>query len=298
VHVLITILTRGAINTSVSRYEVLSAATTPSLAIIALALIRRLSKLDFIIIILNLAISLLSVTRTLLAVVAIQIAVIFIVRPSIVANRSTIKGLSLFSLALLIVLALDYVSGTELADRWVQRVTVSRKVGADPTVLTRIAETHFMLESFGESPASMLFGNGLAAKTSLTGRDAALAASIVGQGSVSLHSIGFGHENYVSILFVAGVFGGGGLLLVQFLNGFQSLALIRRIEIGEFKDREAAARVGLWGALIVIGELVLGLFGGILGDRGTCLWFGIGTGMLYWARYSLRVTTEEAVIMR
>jgi len=297
-HVLITILTRGAINTSASRYEVLSAAITPSLAIIAIGLIRRLSKLDFFIIILTLSISLLSVTRTLLVVLAIQIASIFIARPNIVVKRSMIKGLSLFGLALLIILALDYSSGTGLADRWVQRVTVSRKVGADPTLLTRTSETHFMLESFESSIENTLFGNGLAAITSLTGPDAALAASIVGRGAATLHSIGFGHENYVSILFVAGVFGGGGLLLVQFLNGFQSLALIRRIERGEFKDREAAARVGLWGALIVIGELVLGLFGGILGDRGTCLWFGIGTGMLYWARCSLRVTTEEAVISR
>ena len=223
---------------------------------------------------------------------AIQIASIFIARPSIFVKRSTIKGLSLFSFALLLVLALDYASGTGLAERWVQRITVSQKFGADPTALSRIAETHFMLESFEDSAESMLFGNGLAARTSLTGPDAALAASIGGHHSVSLHGSGFGHENYVSILFVAGVFGGGGLLLLQFLNGIQSLALIRKIEIRDFKDREAAARVGLWGALIVIGELVLGLFGPILGDRGTCLWFGIGTGMLYWARYSLTVTTR------
>jgi hypothetical protein len=297
-HVLIAILTRGAIHTSESRFEVLSAATIPSLAIIAIGLLRQLSKLDFFIVILNLSISLLSVTRTLLVVLAIQIASVFIARPSSVLKRSTIKGLSLLGVALLIVLALDYASGTGLADRWVQRIMVSRNVGADPTALTRTAETHFMLQSFESSAESALFGNGLAAITSLTGPDAALAASIVGQGSVSLHSIGFGHDNYVSILFVAGVFGGGGLLLLQLLNGFQSLALIRKIEGGNFKDGEAAARVGLWGALIVIGELVVGLLGGTLADRDTCLWFGIGTGMLYWARYRLRVTTGESVTMR
>lgn len=298
VHLLITILTRGAINTSVSRYEVLSAAITPSLAIIAIGLIRRLSKLDFFIIILTLSISLVSVTRTLLIVLAILIASIFIARPNIVVKRSMMKGLSLFGLALLITLALDYASGTGLADRWVQRITVSGKAGVDPTLLTRTSETHFMLESFESSVENTLFGNGLAAITSLTGPDAALAGSIVGKGTIALHSIGFGHENYVSILFVAGVFGGGGLLLVQFLNGFQSLALIRRIERGEFKDREAAARVGLWGALIVIGELALGLLGGTFGDRDTCLWFGIGTGMLYWARYSLEVTAHQSPTTR
>lgn len=294
VHVLITILTRGAINTSASRFEVLSGATVPSLAIIAIGLIRRLSKLDFVVIILNLSLSLLSVTRTLLVVLAIQIASIFIARPSTLVRRSTIKGLSLFSLALVIVLVLDYASGSGLAERWVQRITFSQKVGVDPTALSRLAETHFMLESFEHSTESVLFGNGLAAITSLTGPDAAAVEHIVGPVSASLHSIGFGHENYASILFVAGVFGGGGLLLLQFLNGIQSLALIRKIEILDFKDNDAAARVGLWGALIVIGELVIGLFGGTLADRGTCLWFGIGTGMLYWARYYLRVTTQKS----
>jgi hypothetical protein len=155
-----------------------------------------------------------------------------------------------------------------------------------------------MLQSFQSSAETVLFGNGLAAVTSLTGPDAVLAASIVGQQSVSLHSVGFGHENYVSILFVAGVFGGCGLLLLQFLNGCQSLLLIRRIESGNWKDREAAARVGLWGALIVIGELTYGLFGGTMGDRGISLWFGIGTGMLYWARCSFRTTPEAFVPVR
>jgi hypothetical protein len=292
-HVLIAILTRGAINTSVSRYEVLSGATIPSLAIIAIAMVKRLSKFDFLIIVLNLSVALLSVTRTLLVALAVQIASIFIARPSIAFKQSTIKGLSLISFALLIVLVLDYGSGTGLVDRWVQRLTLSQKVGADPTALTRTAETHFMLQAFESSAESTLFGNGLAALTSLTGPDAAAVARMVGREVVSLHSIGFGHESYVSILFVAGILGGGGLLLLQVLNGFQSFALIRKVENDNSKDNPAAARIGLWGALIVIGELVVGLFGGTMADRDTCLWFGIGTGMLYWARYSLRVTTAE-----
>lgn len=284
-HILIAILSRGAINTSSTRYEVLSAATIPSLAIIAIGVIKRLSKLDLVIIILNLAISLLSVTRTLLAVLAIQIAAIFIARPSIAFKRSTLKGLSLIGIALSIVLALDYGSGTGLADRWITRLTVSHKVGVDPTALSRSAEVHFMLQGFIYSTERALFGNGLAALTSLTGPDAALAASIVGRQSLIFHSVGFGHENYVSILFVAGALGGGGLILLQLLNGLQSLALIRKIESAKFDELSAAAHAGLWGALIVIGELVVGLFGGTMADRDACLWFGIGTGMMYWARY-------------
>jgi len=293
-HILIAFLTRGAIHTSESRFEVLSAATIPSFAIIGVGVIKRLSKLDMFIIILNLSISLLSVTRTLLAVLAIQLASMFIARPSLAFKRSTLRGLSLFAFALLLVLALDYGSGTGLALRWIQRITVAQKFGADPTALTRTAEAHYMLQSLQSSPENFLFGSGLAAVTSLTGPDAQLAAKLVGRQSISLHSIGFGHENYISILFVAGIFGGGGLILLQIFNAFQSMAVIRKIAIGKFLDTEAADRVGLWGALIVIGELSLGLFSGTMGDRDTCLWMGIGTGMLYWSRYRFKATAANS----
>src|SRR5450755_3453612 len=101
--------------------------------------------------------------------------------------------------------------------------------------------------------------------------------------------IGFGHENYASILFVAGVLGGGGLLILQFLNGFQSIALIRRLQVTRANRDASVVHIGTWGALIVIGFVVDSFLTPTFADRSISLWYGIGTGMLYWARQEAKV---------
>lgn len=141
-----------------------------------------------------------------------------------------------------------------------------------------------MMESFSTSVQSVLFGNGLAAETSLIGRDALAAGILVGQREIHGHSIGYGHENHVSVVFVAGLLGGGALLFVQWMNGVQAIRLIRRLSADGAAYGDDATRIGAWGAVIVIGMITAGFFGGTLGDRATCLWYGIGTGMLYWIR--------------
>jgi hypothetical protein len=141
-----------------------------------------------------------------------------------------------------------------------------------------------MWSRFTSSQEALLFGNGLAAITSAIGREDVLAGSLVGRRSAEIHSIGIGHENHVSILYVAGLLGGGGLLLLQFLNGIQSFALVRKLQLPQLPYRQSDAHIGIWGGLIVIGMLTDGFAIGTFGDRPTCLWFGVGTGMLYWAR--------------
>jgi hypothetical protein len=293
VRIAMVVVMRGTINVADSRYEVLSGSVIPSLAIIGIALVQKLSRLDVFALTFNLFVTLLSVTRTLFLILAIQLASVFVARPSVAFKSSTFKGLALLALAALVIGAVDIGTGMGLEDRWIQRMTVSQWMGADPTALTRSAETHFMMESFEATTDSLLFGNGLAAVTSLTGPDAARAARLVGWGSVNIHSVGFGHENYASILFVAGLLGGGGFLIMQFLNGLQSVALIRRIQADPVLYGDAAAHIGVWGALIVIGMLTNGFLAGTMADRDSCVWYGIGTGMLYWAR-GLRRKTDLA----
>jgi len=282
-------LSPGGLDVASSRWGVISGAVVPSLGIIAVALLQRLSYVDVLVLTFNLLVTLLSVTRTLFVALAAQIASVFLARPGALFRSYTIKGLALFAAALMAVVALDVAAGTGLVGRWVERLTVSGSRYGDPTALTRSAETNFMLESFAASTESVLFGNGLAAVTSLTGPDAERAAKIVGWSSVDIHSIGYGHESYASILFVAGLFGGGGLLIMQFVNGLQSVALLRRIQPARRSGADAAAtHIGAWGAFIVIGMLATGFLSGNLGDRSTCIWYGIGTGMLYWAREVLK----------
>jgi hypothetical protein len=294
-HLLAVSASRGPIDLSTSRFEVLSGSVVPSLGILAVGLAQRLSKLDILVVLLNLAIALLSVTRTLVIALAVQLATMFISRPSIIFRRATLKGVAIFGLIMLAIVATDYAAETGLTARWMERLFLSHKLGTDPSGLSRIAETHFMWDRFDASLETMVFGNGLAAVTSAVGREQARTQLLVGRDDKNqLHSIGIGHENYVGILYVAGLLGGGGLLLIQFLNAIQSVTLIRDLQRRTSLFRAGDAHVGIWGGLIVLGMLTLGFLAGTFQDRDECLWLGVGTGMLYWARELVRTTTGNS----
>ena len=88
----------------------------------------------------------------------------------------------------------------------------------------------------------------------------------------------------MSVLFISGLIGGSAMLFIQFLNGAQAISAIRILSRPGIELSDPLVRIGLWGSFIVIGMIVLGFLGGTFGDRGICLWYGIGTGMLYWSR--------------
>jgi hypothetical protein len=249
-----------------------------------MALILRFGLKEIFISLINLFIILLSVTRTELAIIAGQVASAFVASPGIFMRPASLKKMLGVLMLVSIVIAVDYGSGAGLTDRWISRLTVAHAKGSDPTALTRIAETNFMMDSFSSSFEHTLVGNGLAARTQLTGYEAALAGSLVGMGSVtSVHSIGFGHNNYASILFIGGIVVGGPLLFFTFLSGFHAIALMRKL-LKKNTYSEPFVYIGVWGSVITIGMLIQGALGGIYSDRAICLWCGIGAGMLYWSR--------------
>jgi len=304
-HVVVLVITRGAINLSTSRYEVLSGAVVPSLGILPVGLAQSLTLFDIVVVLLNLVFAVVSVTRTLVISLAVQVATVFIARPGIIGRASVLKGVGVISLVIVAIVAVDVTAGTGLTSRWTERLFLSRKLGSDPSELSRISETHFMWQHFTESPQTVVFGNGIAAVTSLTGREAARTEVLIGKEGRrgALHGSGIGHENYVSILFVAGLLGGAGLLIIQFMNALQSLLVIRELQRRPSPYRDADVHIGIWGGVIVMGMLTLCFLGPVFSDRDECLWLGIGTGMLYWARELVRTTVaaegeEQPVAVR
>jgi hypothetical protein len=284
VHFSVVFLLKGGIDFSVSRFEWLNAAVIPSLGLVAVAIVCRLRKSDILLLLLQLTLAMISVTRTLLVAMAAQIAIVFVARPSLLARRAPLRVMTVLCLFAVTLWGIDTLVGTGLSDRWVGRMTTSEKFGYDPTALTRNAETEYMLQAFTASTESTVFGNGLAAYTKSIGRDAIIIGEAMGWGNVNFGDIGIGHENHVSILFVAGILGGGGLLLVQVLNAYQAILLIRRLTDRTIAYDNELVRIGIWGAVTVIGVFTVGFFSGTINDRPMCLWYGIGTGMLYWAR--------------
>lgn len=284
-HLIITDVSRGGINLSTVRFEVLSGCVIPALGVLALGLSQPLTRLDFAVILINLAVTLLSVTRTLIIILAVQIGFVVLMRPAILLRRASQRGIALLVSVLGSVLLLDFLAGTGLSQRWLSRLLLSKRLGEDPSKLLRIAETHYMWDHFASSLQTLVFGNGIAAVTSAIGREDARVAFLVGYQSAQIHMIGIGHENYVSILYTAGLLGGGALLLMQLINGLQALSVLHRLEAPAHAG-SLRTRIGLWGSVIVLGMLTNGVFAGTFDDRAECLWFGIGTGMLYWCRHA------------
>jgi hypothetical protein len=282
-HVVVTYLTQG-IDLTKSRFEVLSGAVIPCIAVMAVGLAQKLSRLDLVVVLLNLGVSLLSVTRTLVIVLGAQVAMVLAARPGILFRRTTLRAVALVGATVLVVVALDLAAGAGLTARWTERLFLAHKLGTDPSGLLRLAETKFMWDRFTTSPFTIVFGNGLAAITSAIGREDVEVAMLVGRGSAVIHMIGIGHENYVSILYVSGLFGGSGLLVVQALNGLQSVTLIRKLTQRPPIYPDVVAHVGIWGGLTIAGMLTVGFLSGTFNARDECLWYGIGTGMFYWAR--------------
>jgi hypothetical protein len=294
-HLLVISLERGPIDLSTSRYEVLSGAVVPGLGILAVALSQRLSKLDVLALLLNLAIALVSVTRLLVITVGVQVATVFIASPGIIFRRSALRGMAAISVVVLGIVGLDYAAGTGLTARWTERLFLAHKLGSDPSGLSRLAESHYMWDRFTSSVDTVVFGNGLAAVTSAVGRENARKSLLVGEDARNkeLHSVGIGHQNYISILYVGGLLGGGGVLVMMLVNAIQSVTLISRLQRRPALYRDADAHVGIWGGLIVLGMLTGGFLAGTFDHRDECLWLGVGTGMLYWAREMLKTAAAR-----
>lgn len=283
-HFLMVYLVGGGINLAVSRYEYLSGAAVPASALLCIGAVLHLGIKEVLVSVTNVAIILISVTRTQLAVIVGQLVTVFFVAPAQALHPKVLKKVGVVALLILAVISVDLVAETGLTYRWLARLTAGQTMKADPTALTRYAEVHYMWDQVTASATQCLLGNGIAAKTKLTGQSAKLAAKLVGKGSVtSVRSTGFGHNNHMSVLFVGGLLFGGPLLLLTFVNGVQALILMRRL-FGTNPYPQELVQIGIWGALIVLGMLGVGFFSGTFADRPTCLWYGIGTGMLYWAK--------------
>lgn len=276
--VLIVLSTSGVDLTSI-RYQILGSSTIAALGLIFVALFSRITKLDIVIILANLSLVLLSVTRTLIVVGAAQS---LILAPTLIAHIRS-KGFlrRIFAACLMLgaVIGTDFLLGTGQSQRWIERLFVASDVEMDPTRLTRVAEVDFMRQEFTNSFSQTIFGNGLAAETSLIGPSAVLAAMLVGSQNIEGHGFGFGHHNHWSLLFIGGLLAGAPLLILQFFHAFKSITFQWETRFNNDQFRKIK-ELGTWGGTIVVGTVAYGFYAGSFGDRGTSLWYGIGSGLL------------------
>lgn len=262
-----TLLQRGTIDLTRVRFEIVGNSVIAALAYLTLLLTFRLNRLELGTMLVNFALVFLSVTRTYLIVVLFQAL------PALQnARRLFGPRIVIYLLVAAAVIGAIVISGQFGVDRWIERLqSRGSNSGQDITYLTRVSEWQFMWNGFLSSIDSFLFGNGFAAETIYW------IPKEVGGGFEM--SVGFGHNQYLSMLFTAGFIGAIPLIVVQLQQAWRAYRfLLAAIRSG--RSESDLLFLGAWGAMIVLGVLSANYLLSTFGSRGASLWFGIGTGML------------------
>lgn len=286
VHFILEVFMRGGLDLSVSRYEFLSGAYIAALGVFALGFGVRFRILESVISFAVLFLVVISITRTVIPIFLVQMFFVYFSIPKVI-SISKLRVAVLLILMPIGLFAIDVGAGLGLTDRWVGRLTVSQRAGADPSGLSRLAETRYMIEQFASSTETILFGNGIAAQTALSGPEARQLSQIFGSWSATGHGKGFGHNNHLSLLFVSGIVGGAPLLLLQFGHGVQSALVGLRLRRRKTLDDKSLQYAAIWGGLIISATLIYGFLAPTFVHRDVCLWYGVGTGLVSWAKSKL-----------
>jgi hypothetical protein len=260
--------TSGGIDFTRIRYQVIGTSSIAALGLLVIYPMFRLSAVQIVTMIANLAILLVSVTRTFLVVLLAEGLVVLTGLRHIVSRRLLFTGTALMAL----VGAGLYFAGEQIT-RWQARLggPGGSEVVRDQTFFTRLSEWQFMFRSWTASLSHLLFGSGFAARTQYF--------ETVELGGSEQYMIGFGHNQHLSMLFNGGLIGGLPLLLVMWWFGFLAIRFLR----GAARARRPysdALFLGAWGATIVLGSLVSDFLAASFILRGQALWYGIGTGLL------------------
>ncbi|MCW1383264.1 O-antigen ligase family protein [Novosphingobium sp. KCTC 2891] len=272
----------GPIDFSMVRFQILSGATIPVLGYIDCLFLFGLGAVELVSLGLGGLLVFLSVTRTYLLVALLQFSTL------LRGIRNLVGPRTLLLVALGVVATIGVVSqGSGGLTRWTDRFTDNQsRSGEDFSYYTRQSEWSFMYDAFVASTKETVFGHGFAARTTWWFPKEA--------GGRYAQSIGFGHNQYLSILFIGGLAGGAALLLVQCIQFIQSVLLLVRISMSR-NARSDLLFLAAWGAAIIVGMFGANILSSVLGNRGWGLWYGLGTGLFIGARARFKAMSAAGV---
>ena len=218
----------------------------------------------------GLAVVFLSVTRTYLVSAVFQCAPLMFGFSRF--NRRIALSLVLFC----ILVGVAGTLGSDSLNRWTQRIVEGKTTaGEDYTLYTRESEWKFMYNSVLSSNKALLFGHGFAAETTWY-----FPPELGGGAS---HSLGYGHNQNLSLLFIGGIVGSGLLFIVQVFQTIQSLLVMLRIAIDRRFVGDSVFLI-FWGASIIVGVTVVTFLSSVISTRGGALWYGVGVGLFLGTR--------------
>lgn len=262
---------QGGIDFTTIRFQIIGSSSIAALALISLSFLYRLPLIAYVSIITTAAIVFISITRTYVFVAVTQLYPVLKNARRVFGPREII-----LSFVLITLIPSIYVYTEFFSNRWEERVSVrSTSTDIDPTLYARMDEWNFMVQRVFESPKNAFFGSGFAAITEY------YLPNDISKEKES--DIGFGHSNHISLIFIAGFLGGGPLLILHFVQFGQALRFLSDVISGRMKDSDILF-LGAWGALILIGTFIANILAAAFTNRGTSLWFAIGTGLFLGGR--------------
>lgn len=249
------------------RYQIIGVSANAALGYIVLTLIFRLSRAEWISMIVNGIIILLSITRSYLLVVLAQ----FLVLTGLLHKTFSPRIIGFGMLALGALAGAGIFAQAQLF-RWQSRLFgLGSKNTESWTLQTRLSEWNFMYDEWTGSLSQFFLGSGIAAETRYF-----LPAEL---GGAAEYMIGFGHNQHLSMLFTGGILVGLPLMIMQFRQGLKGWRFVRQA-IRYPHLRDDAVFLGAWGGVTVIGCLAISFVDPIFSYRGDALWYGIGAGLL------------------
>lgn len=275
---------QGGLNLETVRFQIIGASIPLALGYGTVVVMFPVQMLELATAGVGLMVVFLSVTRSYLLAIAAELLPLWPQFKEMITPRF-IMGAFLAVLAGALFLSFDS-SGL---DRWNQRLNGGQETarGEDFTWLTRKSENDYMIDHFTDSVGSFIFGNGIAAHTTYYNPKEA--------GGGAEFSIGFGHNQHISQLFVAGALGGLPLLILQFSQAFGGMAFLFRLAIYR-KMRSDALFLAAWGASGLIVMVTGNMFSSTFGGRATSLWYGIATGLYLGGRAVLNPRNAQRTV--
>ncbi len=216
-----------------------------------------------------------SITRTyILVYLAIFFYSIFTLSP----KRTFKKYLFLLTILLIVLIAL-YFFLPEIYNRWIVRLFtgIEDSGGVDITYITRIAESKYQIDTLFSSLINLLFGLGIAAETAFSSEYKNLL-DLVYRDYTDFHSIGYGHNVYIGILFISGL--PIGLIMIYRLI-IEPLKIRKEFLKKRKRKKTLADFTIMWGGSASFGYLVYGFFGGTFGDRLGAVAYGLAFGIAF-----------------
>lgn len=267
-----------------TRYDLLPGANSLLVAMAVVALTMPVGTVWKVISAFAVIPTFLSATRSILISVVVPIGFASASRTRTMVRVALFLGLAVVGVWLLNWLAANTLVG-QMLDYWYFRLVGQRQnIGFDLTADIRRGEISYMLEQFTSSFAHILFGNGIAAQTSLQDETIREMMGYVGNLS-EFRMRGFGHNNYVSLLFTGGLLFGGPLLVVLLVMLAQ--ALIALVTLPRLRATPLIV-LTMWNGAACVCTLLQAMLASPMLDRASSAFFGLSIGVFYGGRHLLR----------